>query len=215
MINQVIDANVNRVSEGLRVIEEYTRFQLSDETLTQQLSKLRKHIQREFPGYSEQLKSRSVATDVRAKEPPAKRNSVHDVLVANFKRVTEALRVLEEYGGSIRCNEMRYDVYDLEVLVMATVRQFQELKGIYVISDDPDILTKAVDQHVGMIQLRDKQASKDIVFNKSHDISAYAKLKGVPFIVNDFLDIALLVDADGVHTGQDDICPLQQRKVLG
>ena len=49
MFDQIIDANVNRIGEGLRVIEEYTRFVRSNETLTQKLSSIRKHIHQAFP----------------------------------------------------------------------------------------------------------------------------------------------------------------------
>ena len=48
----VIDANLNRVSEGLRVIEEYTRFILQDKLVTQRLSGLRKRISHSFKSSS-------------------------------------------------------------------------------------------------------------------------------------------------------------------
>ena len=67
MFDQILDANINRVCEGLRVIEEYVRFVVSHETLTQRLSGLRKQIHKQFPQESKYLHSRSVSSDVRAK----------------------------------------------------------------------------------------------------------------------------------------------------
>ncbi len=84
MFDQIIDANVNRIGEGLRVIEEYTRFVRSNESLTNQLSAIRKRANQAFPQQSSYLHSRNTSTDTRAKEVPKKRDSVYDLLVAKF-----------------------------------------------------------------------------------------------------------------------------------
>ena len=58
MFDQIIDANVNRIGEGLRVIEEYTRFVRSNESLTNQLSAIRKRVNQAFPQQSSYLHCR-------------------------------------------------------------------------------------------------------------------------------------------------------------
>ena len=46
-------------------------------------------------------------------------------------------------------------------------------------------------------------------------VSDVAKESTIPFIINDYIDIAISLDVDGVHTGQDDISICEQRKLMG
>ena len=55
-----------------------------------------------------------------------------------------------------------------------------------------------------IIQLRAKNCEKEQILSWAHQLAPICKQAGVPFIVNDFIDIAVAVDADGVHLGQDD-----------
>tara|TARA_B100000427_G_scaffold175823_1_gene146278 strand:- start:1389 stop:2330 length:942 start_codon:yes stop_codon:yes gene_type:complete len=213
MFDAIVDANVNRVSEGLRVIEEYVRFVCSKEELTTKLATLRKDLNRLFPQTTDQLHARMTGCDVRAREIPKKRINIKDVLTANFKRVEEGLRVLEEYTGEAFCNHFRYDMYDLEAEVLLLISKFVIRRGVYLISDDVDILKDGIRVGCSMVQLRSKCESKDAVFNKAKIVSDFSREFDVPFIVNDYLDIAMLVNADGVHTGQDDISVDALRRV--
>lgn len=56
-----------------------------------------------------------------------------------------------------------------------------------------------------MLQLRDKSSSQKEIFKTARVIKIIAKRYGVPFIINDRLDVAIAVDADGLHIGQGDI----------
>lgn len=215
MLNQIIDANVNRIGEGLRVIEEYVRFVWSDEGITQRITCIRKKIAHSFPQCCELLHSRSTATDVRAKEVPRKRGSLFDLLAANFKRVQEALRVLEEYAASDVCNACRYDMYDIEQTVLLAVKKPEIRRGIYLISDSVDVLQQGMAWGCAMVQLRDKDASKSEVLDRAYQVAEVAQSLDVPFIINDYIDIAVLVKADGVHTGQDDMSIQHQRRLIG
>lgn len=215
-VPQIIDANLNRVSEGLRVIEDYLRFVQSSKELTKLASNYRKKVNSSNQWYRECLSSRDLNKDVRAKEPLTQRSSITDLLIANFKRVTEGLRVLEEYTGDELYNHIRYDIYDFEKTVLLSVSVKPKiLKGVYVVSSDVDVLKKAIHEGATMIQLRDKQVSKQVLLDKARDLSNYSKTFECCFIINDYIDIALLVDADGVHTGQDDIDSRLQRQLLG
>jgi thiamine-phosphate diphosphorylase len=60
-----------------------------------------------------------------------------------------------------------------------------------------------------VIQLRDKQASTRLLVEEGLALRTLTRDRGVLFIVNDRIDVALAVDADGVHIGQDDDMPLQ------
>lgn len=215
MYPQVIDANINRISEGLRVIEDYARFVKNDDILTSKLVHIRHAINQSEINHAEHLAIRDTHLDVRAKEEPRKRQSLTDLLKANFKRIEEGLRVLEEYTGNALYNSLRYDVYALEKDILLPLLKPQIKQGVYFISDSVEQLTQALDQGVSLIQLRDKYADKATIFQKAKVIVPLAKTAKVPIIINDFLDIALRVDADGLHTGQDDISLSELRKLIG
>ena len=68
-----------------------------------------------------------------------------------------------------------------------------------------------------IIQYREKRASKSysIILEECKQIRTLTRAAGVTFIVNDYVDVALLVDADGVHVGQDDLPVGEVRRLLG
>jgi thiamine-phosphate pyrophosphorylase len=65
-----------------------------------------------------------------------------------------------------------------------------------------------------MIQLREKTWPSGTLFPMAQRLRARCRAAGVPFIVNDRVDLALAVDADGVHLGQDDLPPAAARPLL-
>ena len=215
-IDRIIDANVNRAAEGLRVIEEYTRFVAGKKLFTDQLALLRKRCHQLIPQDAKQLNGRDTNNDMRAKEVPPKRKDIQDVLVANFKRVQESCRVLEEYTGQAGFNEVRYDCYQLEKeIVLRLCKKQIKLPGVYLISAEPDVLKKGIEWGVSLIQLRDKDASKSEIYNKAKIVKSFLKDSDIPFICNDYLDIVQALDLDGLHTGQDDMPIEEQRQLLG
>lgn len=70
---------------------------------------------------------------------------------------------------------------------------------------------------VSVLQYREKYHHKHIrtIYEECRQIRDITRDHGVMFIVNDFVDIAMLVDADGVHVGQDDLPVNQVRKLVG
>lgn len=65
------------------------------------------------------------------------------------------------------------------------------------------------------LQLRDKEASSRELYEEARLLKASLRSLGIPFLVNDRLDIALTVDADGVHLGEEDIPIREARRLLG
>ncbi|MDQ6786327.1 MAG: thiamine phosphate synthase [Acidobacteriota bacterium] len=65
------------------------------------------------------------------------------------------------------------------------------------------------------IQLREKYASPKEFYESAKEALEIARLKDVKIIINDRVDIARVLKADGVHLGQDDLPPEQARKILG
>jgi thiamine-phosphate pyrophosphorylase len=215
MYPQIIDANINRIAEGLRVIEEYTRFVAQKKNITQALSRIRKEVNQSEPHFKKNLHIRDCDKDMRAYETPTERKTITELLRANFKRVEEALRVLEEYTGNPLYNRLRYDVYMLEKEIVLSLLKPPIIPGIYLISDDINILKKGIKHNVSLIQLRDKTSTKNHILEKAKAIAPIAKKHHIPLIINDHIDIALTVDADGFHSGQDDIPVTELRTILG
>jgi thiamine-phosphate pyrophosphorylase len=65
------------------------------------------------------------------------------------------------------------------------------------------------------IQLREKNLAPKDFFARAAEAINFARARSVKIIINDRVDIALAVKADGVHLGQDDLPPLEARKILG
>lgn len=85
------------------------------------------------------------------------------------------------------------------------------MRGLYAItpdSADTDALARKVEQAlkagVAMLQYRNKMISKDKRLLQAKELAPLARGYGVPFIVNDDVEIALVVGANGVHIGKDD-----------
>ncbi|MCE5301348.1 MAG: thiamine-phosphate pyrophosphorylase [Spirochaetia bacterium] len=123
----LIDANINRAKEGLRVIEDTSRFILVKKPTTKKIKNIRHSMDSAVrlivPGYRALLESRNSAADVGRKTSGKSeflRVSVDDILASNFKRVEESLRVLEEISKTIdtsaaaKFKELRYMAYEAE-----------------------------------------------------------------------------------------------------
>lgn len=85
----------------------------------------------------------------------------------------------------------------------------------HVGKDLVEVMEAAILGGVDIIQLRDKNSSKKIVLEKAKALKELAVKYNVPFIVNDHIDVALAVDADGIHLGQDDLPLVEARKIMG
>lgn len=96
-------------------------------------------------------------------------------------------------------------------------------EGIYGITGDNfahgrsnlECVKAMIEGGIKIIQYRDKTKSIKEKTKEAMEIRELCKKHGVIFIVNDHVDIALLVDADGVHIGQDDMSPADVRKLIG
>ncbi len=117
---RVIDANLNRLKEGIRVIEDIARYLRNDKDLATQLKTLRH--QSRIDDIRPLLASRDSDNDVL--RPTVKsemnRESLDDILIANYKRAQESSRVLEEMYKIVdpklseTFKSIRYSLYSLE-----------------------------------------------------------------------------------------------------
>jgi len=123
---RVIDANFNRVREGLRVCEEFVRFYSNARGLTGDIKSIRNRVgtiySRHFKGTPALISSRDVSKDVGrigfAFEK--KRGKPFDLFSINLQRSKEAMRVLEEFSKllderlSDEFRALRFEIYDIE-----------------------------------------------------------------------------------------------------
>ena len=120
---RIIDANLNRLKEGIRVVEDIFRYIYNDKDIALKLKNLR-HLAR-VSNFYEVLGSRDVKNDVlRASiKSEQNRSDLNSILIANFKRAQESARVLEELTklSSIEDSEnfkyIRYELYNLEIVL--------------------------------------------------------------------------------------------------
>ena len=77
------------------------------------------------------------------------------------------------------------------------------------------IVSQAIDGGVTMVQLREKQADHRSMIRKGRLLKEILHARGIPLIINDHVEVALAVNAHGVHLGQSDMPVLQARKLLG
>ena len=78
-----------------------------------------------------------------------------------------------------------------------------------------DVVKESLDGGVTMIQLREKSLDEGKFLEEAKELQALCRERHVPFIVNDNVDIAKAMDADGVHVGQDDMDAGLARRLLG
>ena len=120
---RLIDANLNRLREGIRVVEDIFRYVYNDKQTATALKELR-HLSR-LENYIELLETRDVKNDVLRSSIKSEQNrtDLYSILIANFKRAQESSRVLEEFCKliSIKDSEnfkyIRYELYNLEIVL--------------------------------------------------------------------------------------------------
>lgn len=226
-ICRILDANLDRAREGLRIIEEWCRFGLNNGELSGECKKLRQELAawhnpelraaRDTPG--------DPGTDLTHPQEQ-QRTNIKSLLQANFCRVEEALRVLEEYGklyhpqmGSA-FKQMRYRVYTLESHLLGYERHQLLLRSqLYLVTSPVQDLLQVVEAALAggltLVQYRDKNTNDHTRLQLAINLRQLCHKYGALFLVNDRVDLALAVDADGVHLGQQDLPIAAARQLLG
>jgi len=229
-VYRILDANFNRAREAARVVEEYCRFALNSQLLTDRAKRLRHRlcgaIARLDAGWL--IAGRDTAGDVgaaRKVEGQLARGRLEDCLTAGCKRLTEALRAMAEVvqaGDAALAEELealRFEAYAMEKDIMLFAEPVQRFKGVrlYVIitSDLPvgilSLARKCAAGGADCIQLRAKDMSDDRLFAIAAEFVGICREAGVLSIINDRVDIAVAAVADGVHLGQEDLPVAQAR----
>ena len=225
---RLLDANLNRATEGLRVLEDIARFVIDDAALSRELRLARHSVADAGRGRDiELLSGRDSAGDV-GRESGLRVGGKWDMVAvvrANAKRAEESLRVIEELArlpdmpvriDVATAERLRYAVYELEKRIVARILRSGPLgciRGLYVVVDRQaagarpleGIAAEAIDGGASIVQLRDKCGERDEIYHEALEVAAVCRDKGALFIMNDYADIAALVGADGLHIGQHDL----------
>lgn len=242
---RIIDANANRAREALRVLEDAARFLLGSRALSETLKTIRHELAHalarmpggEGVGIAHRDTPHDVGTSIRT-QAEYTRLGARDVVLAAGKRLTEALRSIEEYakalpplaGGvtpeafALRVEQIRYKAYSVErrlLLAMGSARAAQWRLGVLVteslckFQSWADVAHAAATNGADCIQLREPDlADRDLVARAKRLVEMVTPL-GAQVIINDRPDIAVVAGAHGVHLGQHDLTLADCRKITG
>ncbi|MDC3147453.1 thiamine phosphate synthase [Prochlorococcus sp. AH-716-I09] len=230
-IYQIIDANLDRAREGLRVLEDWARFGLGQEKYVERIKNFRQILGK---NHLEVYKQSRNHTEDKCKglthKEQINRKTSEQIISSNSGRVQEALRVIEEFSRlhnhelSKISSEIRYEIYTLEVdlLNLSKRTKSEEIlkeNNLYVITDQKENLLRTIEEiliaGVRIIQHRFKKGTDKDHLQEAIQIKNLCKRYNSLLIINDRVDIALASNADGIHLGQDDLDLKTARKLLG
>ncbi len=226
-VYRILDANLDRAREGLRIVEEWCRFGLGSELLTNECKQMRQEL---AAWHSPEIRSaRDTPGDpgTELTHPrEAERQDIGHLLQVNLCRIEEAMRVLEEYSKlhhpqmGEACKQMRYRVYNLESKLMAYHRrQLLQSSRLYLVTSPSEqlfaVVEAALQGGLTLVQYRDKNADDLVRLNIGHKLREICDRYGALLIINDRIDLAIAINADGVHLGQQDVPMLMARQMLG
>lgn len=232
---RILDVNLNRSRDALRVVEDYARF-VRDDADTAAAAKRCRHALRaiaESFGGDALLAARDIVGDVgRTLKTSAElaRETTEDVVRAAFARLSEATRALGEYGKLVSADaaaaaeSLRYEIYELEQRIILRSRLLQQFRTVrlYVLLTESycrlpwqQTLEAAIRGGAGCIQLREKSLEGAALLERARAVRDITRKRGVLFAMNDRPDIARLADADILHVGQDDLPVREVRRLVG
>lgn len=217
----IIHANIHRVKEAARVLEDVARFILKDKILFIKIKELRHKLITNY------IINNNIEQDLGG--TTYKENNVHknliNVIQANASRMQEALRVLEESAENEnekhKIKILRFCSYQIQQEIYKKIRLYlkhDKLNGLYLIIDT-DLIKLPLEEiiniinatSVSLVQLRNKSLTKQSFLYQAIQLKKLLDPEKL-LIINDHLEIALDI-ADGVHLGQQDY-PLERARKL-
>lgn len=231
-VRRILDANANRAREALRVMEDAARFLLDDAELAAGLKQVRHDLAGALGPLGDLPRHRDTPGDVgTAIATPAEgqRADVAAVAVAAGKRLSEALRSLEEFAKTspapavaVAIEQLRYRGYALEAKLTAALRSGTAGWRLCLLLTESlccraweEAVTVAVGNGVDCVQVREKHLDGGDLKRRVEQVIAIARPAGASVIVNDRPDVALAAGADGVHLGQTDLPCADVRRLTG
>jgi thiamine-phosphate pyrophosphorylase len=232
---RIIDAAANRAREGLRVVEDWVRFAWDDAHLTDCLKQIRHDLAEALAGISweHRLAARETQADVGTGITTPSENCRLDflaVLTANFLRLEESLRSLEEFGKIINpsigasIKQIRYRAYSMQRAIdatrlgrerLATARLYVLLDGRSSGEEFERTAQALISAGVDVIQFRDKRLPDRELIDRARLLRRWTQGTATLLIINDRPDMAAVVHADGVHVGQEELTVKDVRSIVG
>ena len=157
-IYQIIDANLDRAREGLRVLEDWARFGLGKEKYVEKIKNFRQILGKNHLDVYKQSRNH---TEDKCKglthKEQIKRKTSEQIISSNSARVQEALRVIEEFSRlqnhelSKIASEIRYEIYTIEIALLSFSKCKKSEKilkenDLYVITDQKDNLLEVIEE---------------------------------------------------------------------
>lgn len=233
---RIIDANRNRAAEGLRACEDLARFRYRNKELAKGLKELRHRVRFAPTGLEERcLRARDSAGDPgKAISDELKldaRGNEKDFVAANFKRAQEALRTAEEtlklteYSAFARemerCRFLCYEWEQAFSLLLDGKKAILNDMGVYCITAEEysngrtneQVAEQMLLAGAKVIQYREKDKKMGRQYEECVRLREMTRQAGALLLINDHVGLALAVEADGVHIGQDDM-PIEQVRAL-
>jgi len=234
---RILDAAINRASEGLRVVEDFTRMILEDVFLSGQLKNLRHDLIDSCRSIDTKLRltardsEADVGRDVQV-DSEYQREDLESIIRANMARVQQSTRTIEEYSKSHfpeitkGVEQIRYRAYTAEKAVFNSAFNKQRFADthLYVLLDAcgetegfeklKSLVSSLVAAKVDLIQLRDKRLTDRELIAAGKSISDLTSDSKTMFVVNDRADLCVAAEADGVHLGQSDLSVHEARMLL-
>lgn len=235
LTDRMIDAAANRTREAFRVLEDVSRFILNDAVLSEELKQLRHGLQHTLERFAQGhvVLARDTPGDVGTSiSLPSEmtRGSLLSLVRSNAARAQEGLRSLEEVTKlkdaelAAQFEKLRYRTYTIETVLVRRFHVTEKLpqsRLCLLVTDSlciqpiGRVVREACAGGVDMVQLREKSMPDRRLRELAGYVRAWTAEAGVLFIINDRPDIAALVDADGVHLGQDDLTIAEARRIVG
>jgi thiamine-phosphate pyrophosphorylase len=232
---RILDVNINRAREALRVIEDYARLALDDADAAAAVKRCRHRLQEIAVGLGpdELLAARNILSDVgRDTKTPAElqRQTPESVIRAAFGRLAEAARSLGEYAklesapAAALAEALRYAGYELEqrIILRGALRARFRAVRLYVLltenlcrRDWLKTAEAAIDGGTGCLQLREPHLPDAELLARARKLRELTIRRGVLLAINNRPDVARLARADMVHVGQDDLAVGDARRIAG
>ena len=232
---RTLDATFQRLTEGLRTIEDPTRFHLQNPVLAAGWQDLRRRCGALRQKLESQVGSltpyRDLAGDPLLDRPgTGKHENLPAHLAANLSRCRESARSIEELLRLIDADlshsmqEIRYGIYSQDSVMQGLLQRgpcLQERRLYLLVTealchgDLYETTEAALRGGASIVQLREKNRPTGELLEMARRLREITSAHDALFLINDDVTIAKLSGADGVHLGQQDLAPHEARKILG
>lgn len=237
---RLLDANVNRAVEGIRLLEETARMIFNDHDLTRRIKEIRHSIVRIVNTDDAMGRSLLFARDserdvLRTGEIPSEkdRSDITAMTKANVSRAQEAVRVLEEFSKLVfpalseRFKDIRFQLYDIEKVLISRIHREElvnreRLKLTVIIDSELSAECTLFDMARAVIRAGGKTmvysdtafSDEEMLKNAGVIVSAADEMHAT-FLISGRVDIALAAEADGVWVRPHDIPVRTCRDIAG